>query len=143
MLPNLKLQPRAFMLQDGLVSARVVPEAPDQFSVHARIAGDGNALLEIPIWLSSNVKSFVVVATMDDYISGTVQMTGGNEKIRVLSSPQPLLSSSTFALGLPGTGQRSASGTLDGTIQIALAGLPKSETQEVRIRLSISQRNTR
>jgi hypothetical protein len=139
-LPNLKLQPRIFTLQNGGVSADVMPESAEQFLVHARLTGGNEGLLQIPVWLSSNVRSFVVSATIDNAINGTVQMLGsGNDKISMLSSQKPLQSSSIFALGLPGPGHLSASGTLNGTIQIVLAGLPKGETKEVRIRLNISQ----
>jgi hypothetical protein len=139
-LPNLKLQPRIFTLQDGVVSAQVMPEGAGQFLVHARITGGSEALLKIPVWLSSNVRSFVVSATVDGPINGTVQMTGdGNDRIKLLSSQKPLQSSSIFALGLPGTGRLSASGTLEGALQIALTQLPEGESKEVSIRVSISQ----
>jgi hypothetical protein len=139
-LPNLKLQPRVFTLQDSGVIAQVMPESADQFLVRARITGGSEALLAIPVSLSSNVRSFVVSAAVDDPISGTVQMTGdGNDRIKLLSSHKPLQSSSVFALGLPSTGRVSANGTLEGTIQIALSQLPEGETKEVRIRVSIRQ----
>ena len=139
-LPNLKLQPRVFALQDGVISAHVVPEAPEQFVVHARIASGGKGLLEIPVSLSSNVKSFVVSARTNDAIIGTVQMLAdGNDKIKLLSNQKTLQPSSIFALGLPGTGNVSANGTVEGTIRIAFAELPEGESQEVRIRMSISQ----
>ena len=143
-LPNLKLQPRVFSLQNGQISAQVMAEAPEQFVVHARVAGGGKGVLEIPIWLSSNVKSFVVSASTDDAIAGTVQMlSDGNDKIKLLSNQKPLQSSSIFAMGLPGPGRISANGTLEGTIEIALAELPQGETKDVRIRLNISQTGTR
>lgn len=139
-LPNLKLQPRVFTLQDSGVSAQVMPESAQQFLVRARITGGNEGLLEIPVSLSSNVRSFVVSATVDAPISGTVQMTGdGNDHIRLLSSHKPLQSSSIFALGLPGAGRFSANGTLEGTIQIALSQLTEGDTKEVRIRVSIRQ----
>ena len=117
-----------------------MPETAEQFVVHAHIAGGGKGVLEIPVWLSSNVKRFVVNATVDNAIAGSVQMLGGgNDKIKLLSSLKPLQAASPVALGLPAAGRLSANGTLDATIQIALAGLPQDEAKEVRIRLNISQ----
>ena len=139
-LPNLKLQPRVFSLQDGGVSAQVIPESAEQFLVHARIAGASEGLLKIPVSVSSNVRSFVVSATVDEPISGTVQMTGdGNDRIKLLSNQKPLQSSAILALGLPAAGRVAANGTLEGTIQIALPRLAEGQTNEVRIWVSISQ----
>jgi len=139
-LPNLKLQPKVFAVHDGVVSAQIVAESQDSFLVHALINGEGKALLQIPVWLSSNVKSFTLSATSPNYTNGTVRMVGsGSDKISVLSNPKPLQSSLTFALGLPAPGRLSAGGTLNGTIEIALAGPADGGTKEISIRVNISR----
>src|SRR6266850_8107365 len=107
-LPNLKLQPKIFAVRDDVVSAQIVAEGPDRFLVHARINGQGKTLLQIPVWVSSNVKSFTLTATSSDSTSGTVRMVSGeSDKISVLSNPKPLQSSPVFALGLPAPGRLS------------------------------------
>jgi hypothetical protein len=121
----------------------MMPEGKDRFVIQARITGKSKGVLEIPVWLSSNVRGFTVSAATDDLVVGTVQMLGGeSEKIRLLSSQKPLCSSAIFALGLPGAGRPSASGTLNAIIQIALPELREGETKQVRIRLNISQDGT-
>ena len=142
-LPNLKLQPKIFAVRDGVVWAQVVAEGPDRFLVHARITGDGKSLLLIPVSLSSNVKSFTLRAASTDSTNGTVRMVSdGSDKITVLSSHKPLQSSPVFALGLPAAGRLSAGGTLNGTIEIALAGVADGGTKEISIRVNISQNGT-
>ena len=142
-LPNLKLQPKIFAVRDNVVSANIAPEGSDRFLVHAQITGEGKALLRIPVWLSSNVKSFILSAASSDSTNGTVQMvSSGSDKISLLSNPKPLQSSPIFALGLPAAGRLSAGGTLDGTIEIALAGLADGGTKEISIRVNIGQNGT-
>jgi hypothetical protein len=138
-LPNLKLQPQVFTIEDDVVSARVVPQGPDAFLVQARITGGGKGVLQIPVQLSSNVRSFTVSASSTSGAVGTVRMVSGStNQINVLSNSKPLQSSSVFALGLPAAGRLAAAGTLHGTIEIALAELPEGITKEISIRLNIA-----
>lgn len=140
-LPNLRLEPTVFALENAAVMARVVPEGPDAFRVDAQLKGRGKAILQIPVRLRTNVKSFILRASSTSILLGSVQMTGArSESITLLSGHKPLQSSSIFALGLPGTGRHSAAGTLSGIIEISLSELSQEKSRLASIRLSIAQR---
>jgi hypothetical protein len=138
-LPSLKLQPQVFSVEDRVVSARIIAQGADAFLVQARVTGGGKGVLQIPVQLSSNVRSFTVSASSTSAAVGTVRMVSGSTgQINVLSNSKPLQSSSVFALGLPAAGRLSAAGTVNGTIEIALAELPEGITKEISIRLNIA-----
>lgn len=138
-LPNLKLQSQVFTVQDDFVSARIMAQGTDSFLVQARVTGGGKGVLQIPVSLSSNVKSFTLSASSDGSVHGTVRMVSSSSpQINVLSNSKSLQTSSVFALGLPSPGRLSAAGTLNGTIEIALAELPQGITKEISIRLNIA-----